>query len=269
MVERDLKIRYKNSALGFLWSLLNPLITVAVMTFVLGQFMYRGAPNLSAYILAAYLPFVFFQLAVMDSAQTILSAMPLIKKIYFPREILPIASVISNFIHFILALAVFFVYLIAVWIIHPGQFPIPWTVVYLPLLMAITFALALGLAFIVSALNTFYEDVKYLVGIVLYLMFFLCPVMYFSEVVAHSDINRATGGMVYNLYHLNPVATLVTAFRKTLVAQPAEIATGIGNIPASPLNWNLVWVAAFTSVAVLIGGYALFNHMKWRFVERP
>src|SRR5436190_18848786 len=89
MVQRDLKIRYKNSALGFLWSLLNPLITVVVMSFVLSNFMLKGAPSLSAYVLAAYLPYIFFQVCILDSAQTILVAMPLIKKIYFPREILP------------------------------------------------------------------------------------------------------------------------------------------------------------------------------------
>src|SRR4051812_44855333 len=107
MVQRDLKIRYKNSALGFFWSLLNPLLTVMVMSFVLKNFMYKGTPSISAYVLVAYLPFLFFQLSVMDAAQTILVAMPLIKKIYFPREILPLASVISNFIHFALAELVF------------------------------------------------------------------------------------------------------------------------------------------------------------------
>jgi len=108
MVQRELKIRYKNSKLGFLWSLLNPLITVFVMSFV-WQFMNDGmVPSMTAYLLAAYLPFTFYQLCLMDSAQTILISMPLIKKIYFPREILPLASVLGNFVHFLMALVMFF-----------------------------------------------------------------------------------------------------------------------------------------------------------------
>jgi ABC-type polysaccharide/polyol phosphate export permease len=269
MVERDLKIRYKNSVLGFLWSLLNPLLTVAVMSFVIENFMYRGTKSLSAYILAAYIPFSFFQLAVMDSAQTILSAMPLIKKIYFPREILPIASVISNFIHLILALLVFFLFQIGYWIVHPGVFPIQWTIVYVPLLLVISFMLAVGLAFIVSALNTFYEDVKYLVGIVLYLMFFLTPVMYFSEMVANSPLNLSYGGRIYTLIHLNPIASLANAFRKTLVAPPEAIDTPTGKFSPMGIEWHYVAYSGVASLAILIGGYALFNRMKWRFVERP
>lgn len=269
MVQRDLKIRYKNSALGFLWSLLNPLLTVAVMSFVIENFMYRGAPSISAYILAAYLPFMFFQLAVMDSAQTILAAMPLIKKIYFPREILPIASVTANFIHLVLAMGVFFLYQIGVWIIHPGAFPIQWMVIFLPLLLLIAFMLAMGVAFIVSALNTFYEDVKYLVSIVLYLMFFLCPVMYFSEVVANSRLNDSTGNLLYKVIHLNPLASLITAFRKTLVAAPQYVDTDKGKMTPIPMEWQWVAYTAVVSVLVLIGGYALFNKLKWRFVERP
>ena len=180
MVQRELKIRYKNSALGFFWSLLNPLVTVLVLSFVLSNFMYdeKGPKNISAYVLAAYLPFMFFQLCLMDSAQSILGAMPLIKKIYFPREILPLASVISNFIHFFLAMGVFFLYLLVNYLVHPGSWPFQFGTIYLPLLLLISFCLSLGFSFFISALNTFYEDVKYLVGIALWLMFFLTPNMY-------------------------------------------------------------------------------------------
>lgn len=273
MVERDLKIRYKNSALGFIWSLINPLLTVMVMTFVLETFMYSNVDNLSAYLLAAYLPFVFMQLAIMDSAQTILVAMPLIKKIYFPRELLPIASVLANFIHLVLAMFVFFAYLILIWLMHPPyrmeMFPIQAGALWLPLLLVMAFALAMGASFIISALNTFYEDVKYIVSIAMYLLFFLCPVMYFSESVANSERNQAMKGMLYKLYFLNPLASLIESFRKTLVLQPPTVPTKTGSIPTLPLNLTYVGITACTSFALLIAGYALFNRLKWRFVERP
>jgi lipopolysaccharide transport system permease protein len=267
MVQRDLKIRYKNSALGFLWSLLNPLITVLVMTLVFKNYVGIETRNLSAYVLAAYLPFMFFQLCLMDSSQQILANMPLIKKIYFPREILPLASVVSNFIHFLLALLVFFAYLLVIYLRDPRVPPFQITALYLPLLLAINFALAAGLSLIISALNTFYEDVKYIVSVLLYLLFFLTPIMYFSEAVWASAAEDGSP-LVYTLYHLNPVAMLSTAYRKLLLA-PQPLTFG-GEVHAPlPLDWGLLAAAGLTSAVVLVFGYGLFNRLKWRFVERP
>lgn len=267
MVQRDLKIRYKNSFLGFFWSLLNPLITVLVMTLVFKNFLRNGTPNLSAYVLAAYLPYMFFQLCLMDSSQTILSNIVIIRKIYFPREILPLASVISNFIHFLLALVVFFGYLLFIYIGDPKLSPFQWTVFYLPVLLLINLMLATGLSLIISALNTFYEDVKYIVSVSLYLLFFLCPIMYFSEVVYAKSMDHGST-LLYRVYHLNPVAMICTAYRKLMVA-PQDVLDGDRKYPALPLDWVLLGVAAVISFLVLIGGYAMFNRLKWKFVERP
>jgi len=269
MVQRELKIRYKNSALGFLWSLINPVVTVLVLSFVLKNFMYDNPPaNISAYVLAAYLPFIFFQLSLMDSAQTILTAMPIIKKIYFPREILPIASVISNFIHLVLAMGVFFLYLLAVYIVFPGDWPLQINTLFLPILLFISFCLSLGFSFYISALNTFYEDIKYVVGIVLWLMFFITPVMYFEERVANSDVNLHSRGWVYMIYNFNPLAALANAYRKTILAPPHVKINGV-ETKFLPLNWTYVWIAAGVSMTILVTGYATFNRLKWRFVERP
>ena len=277
MVQRDLKIRYKNSALGFFWSFLNPLLTVGVMTFVYGQFIFKNQPNMGAYIMAAYLPFMFFQMCLMDSAQSIIAAMPLIKKIYFPREILPIAAVLSNFVNFVLAFGIFFLYLLGNYVLHPGAFPIQSTVVLVPILLVFSLALSVGSSLIISALNTFYEDIKYVVGVLLYLLFFLCPIVYFDETVANSNINQESGWMVYKLFNLNPIAQLCTAYKKAILApynptlmEPAGGISGeavtVGSIP---ISWKYLGVAGITSFLILIFGYWLFNRMKWRFVERP
>lgn len=273
MVERELKIRYKNSFLGFFWSLLNPLITVFVLTFVFKSYVGMQTKNLSAYILAAYLPFVFFQMSVLDSAQSVLSNVQLIKKIYFPREILPLAQIISNFIHLLLALLVFFGYLVVVYLMNPQVSPFQLTSLYLPLVLLVNFALAAGLGLLVSALNTFYEDVKYIVSVLLYIMFFLCPIMYFSENVQANALGEGGRGLHYVLYHLNPVAMLCTAYRKILVApQPVEMRNPDGtitSIPALPMDWAMFGIAALTSAVCLAVGYTVFNRLKWRFVERP
>lgn len=268
MVERELRIRYKNSVLGFFWSLLNPLITVLVMTVVFKYVMNNNTPNFSAYILAAYLPFLFFQLTLLDSSQSVLSALPVVRKVYFPREILPLASIVSNFVHFLLALVVFFVYLLVVFLLDPRISPFTWRVLLLPVLLVINLALATGLSLIVSALNTFYEDVKYIVSVLMYLLFFLCPIMYFTETVKYSGGLGGHNDLVYTIYNLNPLAMLCTAYRKVLLP-PQEVQVGERFYPALPLDWTLFGITAGVSIALLIGGYAVFNRMKWRFVERP
>lgn len=272
MVQRDLKIRYKNSFLGFLWSLLNPLVTVTTMTIVFRLFMNNNTPNLGAYIFAAFLPYMFFQLAIMDSAQTVLSNIQLIKKIYFPREILPLASAISNFIHFLMGLLVLFAFMIVVYIFFPGPsgeriWPFHSGILNLPLLLLISFCLTLGVAFIVSAANTFYEDVKYIAAVLLYLLMFICPVMYFSEQVYYSHANQANA-LVYRLYYMNPVATLCTSYRKAILA-PQPVTIDKVSYPAFGMEWHYIFVALAVSIFFLIFGYWTFNRLKWKFVERP
>jgi lipopolysaccharide transport system permease protein len=266
MVRRELSIRYKNSFLGFLWSLVNPMVTVVVMTVVFKYVWSVKIESYSAYILAAYLPFTFFQMSLMDASQSIVSSLTLIKKIYFPREILPLALIISNFIHFVLALGVFFAFLLSAFLRNPKYIPFQPTLIYLPLLLIINFVLATGLGLLISSLNVFYEDIKYIISIILYLLFFLCPVMYFSEQIKYSP-GLKDHPWVYFVYHLNPVAMMVTAYRKVLVAsQPVEY--GGVKYDAIALDWGLLGITALSSFLILWYGYRTFNRLKWRFVER-
>lgn len=272
-VIRELRIRYKNSFLGFFWSILNPLLTVLVMTVVFKFVMGQGIPNYSAYILAAYLPYIFFQVSLLDASQSVLSQIQLLKKIYFPREILPIGCVLANFLHFLLAMVIFFVYLFVLWALNPGESPFQISAIFLPILILIQFCLTLGIALIISALNTFYEDIKYLLSVGLYLLFFLCPIIYFSEQVYNAQgIPNDLRGTVYFLYHLNPVAMLMTAYRKILLAPQPVVMTRDGqtfDAGVLPLDWAMLLLTAVISVGVLVFGYSYFNRKKWQFVERP
>ncbi len=273
MVRRELNIRYKNSVLGFLWSFINPLVTVVVMTFVFKTIMRNDTPNFSAYVLAGYLPFTFFQMGLMDSAQSIIGALPLIRKVYFPREILPLSLVIANFVHLLLAMGMFFLYLAFIYITNPAESPFRMTAMYLPFLLILNFCLVTGFSLLISALNVFYEDVKYLVGIITYLLFFMCPVMYFSEKIYYS-----LGAKGYYLYFLNPVATMVNAYRKILLApQPQITKEGFDKLghkipdmvqAAVPLSMREMLLTSAISLFILWYGYRVFNKLKWRFVER-
>ncbi len=268
LVEREIKIRYKNSFLGFLWSLLNPLITAVVMSTVFRYFLEQTVPSYGLYVLAAYLPFLFFQSAVLDSAQSVLIALPMVRKVYFPREVLPLAQILANFVHLLLAMVIFVVISCSVWILYPGEFPIKATVIFVPLFLVINLMLATGCGLLVSALNTFYEDVKYMVSALLYIMFFVTPVMYFSEKVTYELSKRPNGQLLNFLYHLNPMATLCTAYRKAWLA-PTPIHMKDGSEISLTMNWPMIGVAAMTSFIILVFGYSVFNRLKWKFVERP
>jgi ABC-type polysaccharide/polyol phosphate export permease len=266
LVERDLRIRYKNSLFGFFWSLLNPLLMVGVIWFVFKFYMRNETPNFSAYILAAYLPYMFFQQSIMDSSQSILQNMQLVKKVYFPREIFPLASVCSNFIHFCLALVVYFLFLGVIYLANPSQSPFSWNMLLLPIPLAVNFMLSVGVSLFVSAMNTLYEDVKYIIQVIMQLLLFACPVMYFSEFVASASGGTNSPG--YIAYHLNPVAMLCVAYRKILVA-PQDVKVGGETLAWLPLDWRLFGICFVVCFFCMILGYRYFNRMKWGFVERP
>lgn len=270
MVERELRIRYKNSVLGFFWSLLNPLITVLVMTVVFKFLLKNTTPNFSAYLLAAYLPYMFLSTALMDSAQSVLVALPVVRKVYFPREILPLASVIANFIHFILAIAVFFLFMFGVWAVYGFEVsPFSWRGWFLPVLLVVTLALTTGMSFLISAWNVFYEDVKYILSVLLYLLYFMTPIFYFSENVKDSLSNEPYGDLIYTLYHLNPMATLATVYKKTLLADGPIHLTPEKIVPMERFPWLYFGITVVVSFGLLVYGYHVFNKLKWKFVEKP
>jgi len=271
LVIRELRVRYKNSALGFFWSLLNPLATVLVMTIVFKYVMGMRIANYSAYILAAYLPWTFFQFALLDASQTILVYMQVIKKIYFPRVLLPLAAVVSNFIHFFLAMGVLFLYLYG-FVGTPPQ----WSLLLLPVIMLAQLLWVAGLAAIIACWNVFYEDVKYLVSVGLQLLFFLTPVIYFSEQLRYTTLvpEAYREGLFWAYHILNPMATLTMAYRKailppiTIVQESAPLGQAT-QFPDMPLPLGLLGLNLLLGVGVALLGLSYFRKREWEFVERP
>jgi ABC-type polysaccharide/polyol phosphate export permease len=270
LVLRDLKLRYKNSALGFAWSLINPAVQVAVISFVVKYVMRVEVPNLSAYIFCAFLPWSFFQLALLDTSHSLIINERLMKKVYFPREIIPLSLVLSNLIHLLLAVLVFLVYLVLP--VRQGHgIPLLPTLARIPGLILIELLLITGIALVVSAVSVFYEDVKYFMTVVLQVLYFAVPVMYFVEQVQHSTANVDSHGLLFKLYMLNPLVTIITAFRVWML-QPIYIPdrlTGLGYRTSSHVDVSYLLFTTAVSLAVATAGYALFNRMKWSFVERP
>jgi len=263
LVARDIKVRYKNSFLGFFWSLANPLLQVATMTVVIKYVMLLEIPNYSAYLLVGYLPWMFFQMALLDSSQVVLSHRDLLRKVYFPREVLPLSVVAANLIHYVLALVVFFAYLLFYRLFLHGA-PIRITVLWLPVLMALQTALVIGLAFFISCLNVFYEDVKYLLTVLLNVFFYLTPIMYPAELV-YAKLNSP---LLYRLYLLLPMNALTDAYRKTLLPPISGLTIKETPIHSLPLDYGALAAAGALCVIIAVTGYAFFNARKWVFAER-
>ncbi len=176
---------------------------------------------------------------------------------------------ISNFIHLILSLFVFLGYLFAVYASSGFvDSPFTWRLWLLPIVLVMTFMFSAGSAFLISSLNVFYEDVKYIVSVLLYLMFFITPVMYFSEQV-QAGLKGPNAGLLFNLYHLNPVAMIITVFRRMLLP-PTQVSVGQDEVlQPMAFMWGHAGVSFGVCFGMLVFGYWVFNRMKWRFVERP
>jgi ABC-type polysaccharide/polyol phosphate export permease len=278
LVRRDIDVRYKNSRLGFAWSLLNPLLQVLVITVVLKYILRMDIQNYSAYIFCAFLPWSFFQLSLLDASTSLLLQDRLIKKVYFPREIIPLSVVISNLIHFGLATLVFLgcmAVLPFVWWPVTGRFE--WslqpTLVLAPVAIAIEFFLVAGLALFVSATNVFYEDVRYLLTVGLQILYYAVPVIYFAELVRDTNqVPREWLGTVYTLYMLNPLSAIITAFRKWILVPTNFTSHSSFQVRTDPMtrsDYAFLAAALVSSLLIALAGYAYFNQRKWKFAERP
>lgn len=282
MIERDLRVRYKNSILGIFWSMITPLAQAFILTLVIGFILGAGPRNMSAYILCAFIPWFFFQTAIMDASQAVLSQIGLIKKIYFPREIPVIATTGASLIHLCISLVVFVIYrwgiLTLVFRSWPGL-P-PKQIVFLPVVILILFLLTLGLSFLVAAMNVFYEDVKFIVGVLLMLQMYLAPIMYFPENIFYSPrIPEHWRSLLYHLYLVNPIAWTIDAFKQVFFPRLLlPIGASLrGGVPCGPraevltaqFSVHYCLLALVVSCVVCVYGYSRFNAAKWTFTERP
>ncbi|MBN1178882.1 MAG: ABC transporter permease [Anaerolineae bacterium] len=251
LVTRDVKVRYRNSLLGIAWSWINPLLMMAVYTVVFTVLTgdQDGTPNYPVFILSALLPWNFCATAIAQTTNCILDGAHMIKKAYFPREILPMTAVASNLINLLLSLPVFFLLAVAM-----GN-PISAWVLLLPIVILIQTAFVLGLGMLTATLNVFYRDTQIIMNVLLLAWFFLTPVFYS---INHVPETYTVWGMDLAvrryLQWVNPMASIIAAYRDLLYY-------------GAPTGWDFLLRTAVTSFAVLMGGYAVFQRYSWRFSE--
>lgn len=240
LVKRDLKGRYKGSALGFLWTFLNPLFQLAVYTMVFSVIMRSGIKDYYLFLFVALIPWIFFSTSLTGGASCILTQQDMVKKIYFPREVLPISYVSSQFVNMLLSfLVIFFVLLCAG---YPLQ---PLALLCLPVIMAVEYILALGLAMMMSAVTVYLRDMEYILGILAMAWQFLTPIMYSLEQVPEK----------YRwIFYANPMTYIITAYRDILY---------FGVMP----ELDTLLPSVLLGVAGLIIGWAVFLKLQRRFAE--
>ncbi len=272
LVDRELQVRYKNSRFGVVWSLANPIVRALILWAVFEFFVPLGVESYSAYVLAAFFPWTYFLTGVLDAGESVSRQMALIRKVYFPRELLPLATTIANLRHFFLSLGVLFVYLAALyaWSWYAGKPKLPPAEIFLlPVLIVMETLLIAGIALFISALNVFYEDVKFLTAVLLDLLFYAVPIIYFVEQVQTAS---RVPEWVYTLFMLNPMTVILVAYRSFLLRPPDKPVAVLGQSEPVWVNTGVPWhffaIAFVVCVAVAIGGYAFFNSRKWRFVEQ-
>jgi ABC-type polysaccharide/polyol phosphate export permease len=282
LVDRELQVRYKNSVLGVIWSLANPIVRALILVVVFKYVVPFAPDNYSAYVLAAFFPWTYFLTGILDAGESVSRQMPLIKKVYFPRELLPLATTIANLRHFFLSLGVLGIYLVVLYAVSAlddkpatPALPPP-TIFLLPVLVLMQTLLIGGIAFYISAMNVFFEDVKFLTAVVLDLLFYGVPIIYFIEQVqATRAIPDAVKPLVWQLFLLNPMTVILSSYRSFLLP-PIKLAEGaLGLTKELPVNqgfatipWQYFCLSFAVCVFVFISGYAFFNSRKWRFVER-
>ena len=239
LVSRNLKIRYKNSALGFFWSLLVPIFMIAVYAVFLRVMRFTWSlPKLVTGIIA----WQFTAMCMGDALQAIVGNANLVTKSAFPRSILPLSMTLANFINFLLSGLVLLAYLVIVRADMSGAY-------WLPFFLLVHVGLALGIALLLSAANVFFRDAEHLVSMVMLAWFFMTPIIYPNELILDHPTFSPT---LKTVFFLNPMTGLVTGYRMALLG-------------ADNPGWPFLLLSICTAGIVLGVGLLVFQRVEGRF----
>jgi len=241
LVWRDIKVRYKQTALGAAWAILQPVMTMIVFSVFFGRLAKVPSDGIPypIFAYAALLPWQLFAFALSESANSLVGSQNLIQRVYFPRLVIPIAGVLAGLVDFAIAFVVL-LGMMAYYRIHPTA-----AILVLPVLIGFAVAAALSVGLWLSALNVQFRDVRYTIPFLTQFWMFATPVAYPSSLVPEKW--RA-------LYGLNPMAGVVEGFRWALLGK-------------STSPGPLLWVSVAAVILLLIGGLAYFRRMEKTFAD--
>ena len=241
LVWRDIKVRYKQTALGAAWAILQPVMTMVVFSIFFGRLAKVPSDGIPypVFAYAALLPWQLFAYALSESANSLVGSQNLIKKVYFPRLVVPIAGVLAGLVDFAISFVVL-LGLMAYYGIHPTT-----AILVLPAFIVFAVLTALSAGLWLSALNVQFRDVRYTIPFLTQFWMFVTPVAYSSSLVPEKW--RA-------LYGLNPMVGVVEGFRWALLGKSAS-------------SGPMLWVSVMAVVLLLVGGLAYFRRMESTFAD--
>lgn len=240
MVQKDLRGRYKGSFLGFLWTFINPLLQLLVYNLVFSIILRSGVDKYYLFLFVALIPWIFFSSAITGGSVSVIAQKDLVKKIYFPNEVIPISYVTSCFVNMLLG----FVVVIGV-VIYSGVYISPLALLCLPVVMIVEYFLALGIAMITSAVTVYFRDLEHILTIIAMAWMYITPVVYDIEICPTE----------YRwIMHINPMTSVIIAFRDILY---------YGRVP----EMMTLLEAVVLGVVFLLIGCLVFRKLKRRFAE--
>ena len=239
LIKQDIDGRYKGSVFGFLWSLLNPLLLLLVYSVVF-QFVFKtDIENYPIYLFICLMPWNMFTNTIFNGTVCVSGNGGILKKVYFPREVLPLAVVISNIIQYCYSFVIVF---IALLISGVGA---SWYMLLLPFIVLIQAIFSLGIIMILGAANVYVRDVQYIMTPVMMIWMYATPILYSISMIPERFVS---------LYMLNPMANIMLAYQDILYNKTMPNLGGLG-------------IIFLISVAILALGYIVFNKLQRRFAE--
>jgi ABC-2 type transport system permease protein len=263
LVRTEIKVKYKNSALGLVWSMVSPAMTLAIYFIVFQVVLGNKMPHFVIYLFAGLLPWNMFSLGVLTGTGVIVNNAGIVKKVSFPREILALAAVGSACVFFFFQSIVMVIFMVA---LHAAP-----DLAYLPLLFLALFTsvlLASAIAILLSSINVYLRDTQHLIEVILTAWFWACPIVYAFQ----SNIGNKLGpkGLIW-IYFLNPMTPLVLSFQRCIYAHPTTYAAGVKYevLPQHGYMWfaSLDFAVLGLSAVFFIIALAVFGRLEGNFAE--
>lgn len=219
LVKKDLRTRYKGSFLGFLWTFINPLLQLVVYTVVFSTIMRMNIDKFYMFLFVALIPWIFFSTSVQVSAGSIIANKDLVKKIFFPRIVIPLSVVTSGLMNLLFSFIIVFIALMVSGIgIHQS-------IVYLPIVIIVEYIITLGFSLLVACINVYFRDLEHILGILIMAWFYLTPIIFPVDMIPKEYLKY---------FFLNPMTPIIIGFRDILYygKSPDFISLGISFIIA-------------------------------------